>query len=168
MAGCSTSGAKHSLTCKWVALRPLTVHDLCFIAPQGTGTTKGPVFPGSVDVVLVATAVAYFDALGNFAVEAVSDVETDAVVDAVALLPFVMRTRGCHKVWEEFCRELFTARADLGAGGESLFSPLAWTSTTGSQQHASRSEIWCYHERTEELAQGKGQKSVKLAMLASW
>ena len=86
---------------------------------------------------LVATAASCSAATGIFAVKAVVDVEEKAVADGVASPPTWARTRSGSKVWEELGAEAFTAKATLGTGGNPLFPPLAWTSTTEPQQPTS-------------------------------
>ena len=88
-------------------------------------------------VLLVATAASCSAAMGTFSVKAVVDVEGKAVVGVVAFSPAWTRTRGGSEVWEEVGAEAFTAKFTLGTGGNPLFVPLAWTSTTEPQQPAS-------------------------------
>lgn len=81
-------------------------------------------------VLLVTTAASCSAAIGTFSIKAVVDVEGKAVVDVVAFSPAWARMRGDGKVCEELDAETFTAKVPLGTGGNPLFLPLAWTSTT--------------------------------------
>ena len=103
-------------------------------------------------VLLVATAVSCSAARGSVAVKAVVAVEGRAVAYVVAFPPAWARTRGGSKLWGELGAEAFTAKVTLGTGGNALFPPLAWTSTTGPQQPASSiSDTWNYRELRMEL-----------------
>lgn len=98
---------------------------------------KPPFSPDPVAVGLVATVVPCSVATGCFVIEAVLEVEDNAVVDAVALPSPRGRVRDSRELWEEFGLEALTAEFDSSAGGEPLLSPRAWTSTTEPQQQTS-------------------------------